>query len=144
LIHVSLNQLSPYKALSYTWGVDAACSSINLDGTAVPVRENLENALKRLRHDTIYEPLLIWIDAININQQDNAEKSDQISKMRLIFERAAMVTVWIGSESSNSPLAFKLVRDLISCPKESLSVLITDPARVDQIEALRQLYYRDY
>jgi hypothetical protein len=144
LIHASLHQLPPYKALSYTWGVDAPCSSITLDGTTVPVRENLENALIMLRHEAANEPLLIWIDAICINQKDNAEKSGQILKMKLIFESATMVAVWLGSKSSNSPLAFKLVRDLTHCSVENLSALIKDPTRAEQIKALRQLYYRDY
>ena len=50
------------------------------------MRVNLEHALRRQRRDANNEPLLIWIDAICINQQDGAEKSDQISKVRLIFE----------------------------------------------------------
>ncbi len=144
LKHASLRRLPQYKALSYTWGAEDPCNSIILDGRTVPVRGNLENALRRLRQDSHNEPFNLWIDAICINQEDDEEKSDQISKMRIIFEQATMVAVWLGSELANSPLAFKLVHDLTNCAAENLSALITDPTRLDQIKALRELYYRDY
>jgi hypothetical protein len=115
-----------------------------LDGITIPVRANLEHTLRRLRIKADGGLLSLWIDAICINQDDNTEKSEQISKMRLIFERASMVAVWIGPEAANSKLAFKLVRDLADCPREHLSALITDPSRAEQIKALRQLYYREY
>jgi hypothetical protein len=115
-----------------------------LDGHLVLVRQHLHEALQRLRPQSAGQSLLIWVDSICIDQDDPREKSEQISKMKLIFERAESVLIWIGSESATSQSAFKLVRDLLACAEEQLPGLVRDPSRIEQFEALRQLFYRDY
>ncbi len=58
------------------------------------VRPNLHQALKRLRHRD-YDRWF-WVDAICINQNDNAEKSHQLPRMLDIYRNAIEVCIWLG------------------------------------------------
>lgn len=61
------------------------------------VHYNLYTALPYLaRRVGEREPLPIWIDAICINQHDEAEKMVQIALMNRIYKRAQTVWVWLG------------------------------------------------
>jgi len=67
---------TPYKALSYEWGLPSdEDPNITIDGHPVRIRKNLHEALKQLK-STIppLSSLTLWVDAICINQHDNAEK----------------------------------------------------------------------
>jgi hypothetical protein len=39
---------------------------------------------------------VLWLDAICINQEDNAEKSIQVPLMRQIYQQASQVCVYLG------------------------------------------------
>lgn len=58
------------------------------------VTKNLYAALQHLRHET--EDVRIWIDALCINQHDDAEKSEQVKKMKDIYVDAAKTLIWLG------------------------------------------------
>src|SRR6202044_2534231 len=74
------------------------------------VRKNLWEALHQIQSES--EELMIWIDAICINQGDLAERSEQVCKMKSIFEQAKQEMVWLGSAEHCSDLAFALVKIL--------------------------------
>ncbi|KAI1777836.1 heterokaryon incompatibility protein-domain-containing protein [Hypoxylon cercidicola] len=59
-----------------------------------PVRHNLSLALRHLR-SPIY-PLLLWVDAICINQKNTKELNVHVAKMSFIYRRAFMVVAWLG------------------------------------------------
>jgi hypothetical protein len=93
-----------FYALSYTWAnpLDEGSEffepydtsfEIILDDCRLPVTRNLRDALLRFRHDE--QSLIIWVDAICINQNDDKEKEDQIPLMAEIYARALRV-VWLG------------------------------------------------
>jgi hypothetical protein len=48
----------------------------------------------------------MWIDAVCINQQNLAERADQVKKMKNIYQMASKVTVWLGQQYINSEKAF--------------------------------------
>ena len=75
------------------------------------VRKNLWEALHQIQSES--EELMIWIDAICINQSDLAERSEQVCKMKSIFEQAKQVMVWLGSAERGSDLAFALVTNIV-------------------------------
>ena len=50
--------------------------------------------LVRLRHET--DTLVIWIDAICINQQSNQEKNTQVPLIKDIYLAAEKVYIWLG------------------------------------------------
>ncbi|KAL2133225.1 hypothetical protein VTI74DRAFT_2734 [Chaetomium olivicolor] len=84
-----------YEAVSYAWGDPIETRPIALDNHIwYPVTLNLFSALTYLRHRTT--PLRFWIDSLCINQQDLAERSAQVARMRDIFASASHVNIWLG------------------------------------------------
>ncbi|KAF2034246.1 hypothetical protein EK21DRAFT_41779, partial [Setomelanomma holmii] len=80
-------------ALSYMWGDPTPTDKIKLQGTPLPIANNLATALRSLRYAD--KSLLTWIVAICINQQDLSERSKHVQLMRQLYRRAATVRVWI-------------------------------------------------
>ncbi|KAF2769619.1 HET-domain-containing protein, partial [Teratosphaeria nubilosa] len=84
-----------YEAISYCWGSGEIRETIFLnDQAGFKLSMHLLNALYRLRRplDTRY----VWIDAICINQSDDAERSSQVDQMYQIFGQARHVIIWLG------------------------------------------------
>ncbi len=104
---VQFEEALPYEALSYTWGDPAMTAPILIRGTSFNITANLHSALLHLRHEVL--PRTLWIDAICINQQDLAELGDHVQRMRLIYQTASRVLVWLGEASHDSGLAMELV-----------------------------------
>jgi hypothetical protein len=90
LIHVPRDKPPAYQALSYAWGrpSEREKGHILLDGIKHPVTRTLEAALRRLRHEDGQKKLLIWVDALCINQKDLSEKAREVERMRPIYQRA--------------------------------------------------------
>ncbi|RDL32962.1 uncharacterized protein BP5553_08401 [Venustampulla echinocandica] len=89
-----------YSALSYTWGDPTVNSFVWMHGNVIGTAENLQDALKHLR-----DPLDVrtfWIDALCINQKDEAEKATQIPLMRRIYQRSNLVVIYLGTYSDGS------------------------------------------
>ncbi|KAI0097554.1 heterokaryon incompatibility protein-domain-containing protein [Nemania sp. FL0031] len=60
--------------------------------------------------------LLIWIDALCINQDDLSEKSHQIQLMRDIYKKAHRVFSWLGSPDDRKiDFALKTIRRITPC-----------------------------
>ncbi|KAI1050150.1 hypothetical protein LB506_001321 [Fusarium annulatum] len=99
---VDIEQMPAYEALSYTWADDNNDASlcqrifIGLGNRALPITRNCHQALSRLRRET--ESLLIWVDAICINQSDLGERSDQVAMMGTIFSQATEVHGYVGED----------------------------------------------
>ena len=85
-----------YKALSYTWGTESPSKCIHVDGQAFPVRRNLWTFLRRFQLQR--QPVLIWIDAICINQNDVKERNQQVRIMDHIYVEAEEVIAWLGDD----------------------------------------------
>lgn len=71
-----------YEALSYEWGDPSTTTyTIRLNGHKLLVRENLWRALWHLRSpkDADYTGYrVLWIDALSIDQSNDAEKNHQV------------------------------------------------------------------
>ncbi|KAK8112741.1 hypothetical protein PG984_013267 [Apiospora sp. TS-2023a] len=98
-----------YAALSYTWGDQQPTIEITCNGKILRVTENVHMALRRLRSNN-GEQRTLWIDALSINQQDEAEKTAQVSEMGLIYSRAQRVNVWLGHPPPAMGMFFEFVR----------------------------------
>ena len=100
-----------YTALSYVWGgesKDAAATStilLGADLVSLQLTDNCHNALTALKSSV--GSLKIWIDAICINQEDDAEKDDQMSLMGDIFSRADTTYIWLGLGDDASTRAMR-------------------------------------
>jgi hypothetical protein len=88
-----LETAAPYDCISYVWGKGAPSKPISLNGFEVLIRENLWNALKRLRGEKTRR---LWVDAICVNQKDIEERTSQVSRMRDVYASAAEVAIWLG------------------------------------------------
>ncbi|KAJ4298803.1 hypothetical protein N0V88_003837 [Collariella sp. IMI 366227] len=93
----TLDNPEPYTCLSYAWGPPDPHRSVVVNGCIFNVRENLYLALRRLRLRGNARRL--WVDAICINQDDNAEREAQVGIMQHIFDSAADVIAWIGEDN---------------------------------------------
>lgn len=81
------------------------------------VTQNLESALRHLRHQGSQRTM--WIDALCINQNNDAEKTEQVKQMQFIYARTSHLVVWIGEASEDSDLGMQTVRQLGGELKES-------------------------
>lgn len=127
MMKASLLNPPSYKALSYTWGspvfpktlivrlnskIEAADSTqMELE---LPITESLHLALIHMRTAFLYpgtpgetieedgkKSILIWIDAVCINQQDEKEKSWQVNMMREVYASANSIAGWLGQPDVN-------------------------------------------
>jgi hypothetical protein len=108
LKHVSLDDAPKYEALSYTWGVSEPTTQIIVDGQPFWITRNLAAAL---HHLTGHRDLILWVDAICINQKDNAEKSWQVRQMQQVYQQANRVLVWLGESGMVSMRALNKLAD---------------------------------
>ncbi|KAH8878816.1 HET-domain-containing protein [Thozetella sp. PMI_491] len=89
-----------YHALSYAWGPGERDHQIFVNGTEFFVSADLEGILQYLRSNGSLDTptLLLWIDAICIDQANNREKSVQVSRMKETYENACDVIIWLGDK----------------------------------------------
>jgi hypothetical protein len=154
LTAISRDHAPAYRALSYCWGPpeERNKGSILLKvgyserkKIELSVTPTLEAALRRLRHNDGHTSQLIWADAICINQNDDKEKGQQVQSMRLIYQNAEEVSIWLGVHDEKSLLAWDLIQDIeeLNGDIEAVKKLI-EPSREKQFAALLALFRRDY
>lgn len=113
-----------YAALSYTWGDPLAVpyrtakpsKVVWCNGESLLITANLYEALLKLRGFRMSvnaSTLLLWIDAICINQDDQAERGDQVAIMGEIYAKASAVISWLGHEDKNAKVAIKMINDIL-------------------------------
>lgn len=96
LEEASFSSWPSYTALSYTWDAGPHKQSILINGKRHVVSDHLWGALRSIRDRMLYGDILVWVDAICINQDDPDEKASQIAIMPSIYERAQAVYLWLG------------------------------------------------
>lgn len=96
-----------YTALSYTWGDPLSTKTILVNGATKQVTIDLEAALRHIRQPSC--AMVLWIDAICINQEDLAEKNHQVEMMKEIYTGAELVIAWLGNASNDSDLAMEVL-----------------------------------
>ncbi|KAF2874809.1 heterokaryon incompatibility protein-domain-containing protein [Massariosphaeria phaeospora] len=100
LFQASLKARPEYRALSYVWGSRHVTRPIILKNQQQAATHaatiNLERALRHLRHQ-YKEGLVLWVDALCINQKDVEERTNQVKLMGRIYESCKSVIVYLGS-----------------------------------------------
>jgi hypothetical protein len=145
LFAVPLDDAPSYESLSYTWGVPGDGTSwIYVNGLAVDIRENLYRALVQLRSTTATR--LLWIDALCIDQCNQAEVGDQVAKMGAIYAGANRVIVWLGEASANSGLAFSLLDSIMENlhNDEIVGQILRSRNNDFALDSLSEILRRDY
>jgi len=101
-------------------------------------------ALERLRSRMV--PVVVWADAICINQGNTQERNLQVQKMSSIYQKANEVAIWLGPEADNSSLALVLLRDLCLCRNSPAKIreMIESPELKPSFQALVALFDRKY
>lgn len=120
---VPLSANPKYFALSYCWETSLLDHSITMNGKSFKVTANLFAAIQAVYkyfelEESDHVRQLIWIDAIGINQRDDAEKSHQVQRMDQIFKSAVRVLVWLGPEAGDSAKVMKTLRWLDMAKRE--------------------------
>ncbi|KAK5662486.1 hypothetical protein OQA88_8397 [Cercophora sp. LCS_1] len=132
------NAFPNFEALSYMWGDQTERATISLDGTPFSVSRHLQGTIKALRDTT--EPRYLWIDAICINQTDIKERNQQVQLMRVIYQRAKTVLVWLDREVDPCLPAFQKLNTFTE--KSELAELGEDPELWDPLcEVFKDPYW---
>jgi hypothetical protein len=100
LEHVTLSDAPPYEAVSYCWGASDFTETLHCGRGFLKITRNLHSALTIFRLENAARYL--WVDAVCINQSDDAEKSLQVSIMAKIYSSAKICLIWIGDEDKLS------------------------------------------
>ncbi|KAF2442025.1 HET-domain-containing protein [Karstenula rhodostoma CBS 690.94] len=96
----SIEAPQPYKALSYTWGIEGKTSFLDISGTQLNITPSLYTALRYIAswQDVIY----LWVDQVCIDQNNNTEKADQVLLMADVYSKAEQTLVWLGPAADRS------------------------------------------
>jgi hypothetical protein len=133
-----------YEALSYTWGSLIDRQNILIGDKAISCTSNLHSALHHLRRQS--EDVVLWVDAICIDQNNLEERNHQVGIMRSIYKNASRVIVWLGPSSEDSIQALELVFELVdhSHDRAYIERKIADPECLEEFYALCRLFNLDY
>ncbi|KAK2770639.1 ankyrin and HET domain-containing protein [Colletotrichum kahawae] len=101
------DSMTKYDALSYMWGNHNERGTIYVNGQPMDVTRSLHTALRYLRLPR--EEVVIWADAICINQTDTQEKSVQVGKMNEIYTQARSVRIWLGEAGPDTDLGMSVI-----------------------------------
>jgi hypothetical protein len=134
--HATLQDKPVFLALSYAWGDTRLTKTkrIFINGQAFSVMDNLYQALAKLRNQD--EVILIWADALCIDQDNIPERNFQVEQMPKIYSAAQKVVVWLGDRTLQSDCAIELIR---AAPVDLKGV-----HREDLIKYLDDLFSRPY
>lgn len=99
----------PYIAISYCWDPTSPSRGMFLDNQSVSISETVLEVLNQVMasHAVTGSTELLWIDQICINQDDAAEKLDQVYRMGDIYSKAEKVFVWLGPTADRSDVALE-------------------------------------
>ncbi|KAK0638474.1 heterokaryon incompatibility protein-domain-containing protein, partial [Cercophora newfieldiana] len=105
LIALPRHPFQRYTALSYVWGSPDDPEYILLSGDPngdkkgitirFPVTRNLHAALRSLRMGCDFSGMMLWVDAVCINQTDYVEKEGQLKLMRRVYRQAEEVVAYL-------------------------------------------------
>lgn len=144
------DRLIPIRVISRLWPTGASDSILN-------IQPSLFQALYHLRLETTRRRL--WVDAICINQFNEAEKSIHIPYMWAIYKHAWRTIVWLGPQRDESQVAMQklayiaaqsvMLRDGQMLPSPECSDLDTfrdaySALECSDIQAITHLLERQY
>ncbi|KAH7324410.1 heterokaryon incompatibility protein-domain-containing protein [Stachybotrys elegans] len=93
-IYTIIQFIQRYATWSFVLWVKAKKASITVNGQSLEIGKNLETALRYIRLRK--KQLVLWADAICINQSDVVEKNYLVAAMSEIYQEAEVVIVFLG------------------------------------------------
>ena len=117
--HVPNKSAGIYQALSYVWGKDQRTQELMTPDGVLRITLSLEKALQGLRPKN--KAIMLWVDAICINQNDNKEKAQQIRQLPKIFQNAAFTYAFLeGNKRSDAAIEMLMqVRVKAACDEKT-------------------------
>ncbi|KAK1829464.1 HET-domain-containing protein [Podospora conica] len=98
-----------FAALSYVWGDPESRAKIRLNDVEVSITSNLAEALEMLRETGHFASnFRLWVDALCINQHDDAEREREVGRMKQLYSLAWCVVGFIGPAAEESAKAIAL------------------------------------
>lgn len=141
-----LSESPDYIALSYTWGDPSDKRKIltKRSNMTLSVSASLESALRALRDPR--SKILVWADALCIDQQNASEKADQVRQMTQIYQNAKSVAIWLGPQSKGSDLGMELIHQVSSGAKMPRDITKHTPTPFSEqnFAAVVALFDREY
>ncbi|EWG55806.1 hypothetical protein FVEG_13753 [Fusarium verticillioides 7600] len=126
-----------FWALSYVWGARENPATIVLNDQPFSITRNLYNALYQYRrhvfNDYGSDKVMIWVDAICINQNDQVEKSIQVPRMSEIYGQCERVLAWLGPVDNDEEIhVCRLAEGLkhFQSPANSISEDLTEDGQI--------------
>lgn len=135
-----------FEALSYVWGKpstegQATVAVASRNGadpdTTIAITSNLATCLPYLRYRR--RPRVLWIDTICINQSDLVEKGYCVKRMAELYNHAARVLIWLGTEADSSTEALRTLRWLgsqVIVNWKQRSMMLASSATQDDLDEL--------
>lgn len=105
-----LDDSPEYEAISYCWGGPPDERSILCGEGSLLITKNLYEALHQLRAPEATRT--VWADAICINQEDLAERGQQVPLMGRIYQQCSQCIVWLGIDEQDDYAAVNLLAKL--------------------------------
>ncbi|RGP79537.1 hypothetical protein FLONG3_2285 [Fusarium longipes] len=147
IIQALITSAPQYVAVSYAWGDVGDTKRIEVQGSRVPITVSLYGALEALRQKQ--SSVLVWADALCIDQRNMDERSQHVQLMPQIYSNAAFVAIWLGPEDNDSTKAVEFLSRLASpdsmfVPIDDVSRILADGAANGNLLAAVSLFGRDY
>ena len=121
----ALDDLPPFFALSYCWGSPRRSDSIVCNSKPLAVSLHLKLGLAELCSVPSLDGCWFWIDQICVNQNDLAERSQQVQLMKEIYSNALTTVVWLGPSQGPCDEAFHLADKMVAvCENPEYSALV--------------------
>lgn len=148
----SLGTSHEHTALSYSWENQTPTESIYIrdsgprDHLTLNVTKNLKAALLQLRD--VSEPRTFWADAVCMDQDNRAEKSQQLPLMPRIYGQADQVYVWLGeqnpenSQKIDTTMAFALIKKIIKW--EDYDTVVEKQTTLEEWDAFHAMMNRNW
>ena len=117
--HVPYNSTGAYRALSYVWGTNRRMQKLMTPDGVLRITFSLHKALQGIRHKTT--AVMLWVDAICINQKNKQEKAKQVGLLPEIFQRASSTYAFLeGDKESDAAIEMLMqVRFKAACDEKS-------------------------
>lgn len=153
ILHRSFADAPSYTAVSYAWGDPSETTKVSIRDelpsafVEVNISKSLYRALEALRKKG--EDVLVWADALSIDQQNHLEKNEQLSLMADIYKKAQYVAVWLGPDGDDSDNATALLQEVAVAGRTGavctqIKSIFSSRAQDRSLPALAALFERQY
>ncbi|KAI9695330.1 MAG: hypothetical protein M1820_008682 [Bogoriella megaspora] len=88
---------------------------VDVEELKVPLSSNLLAALRHLRFQD--QERCLWVDALCIDQSAIPERNSQVSHMRMIYQKARKVIIWLGGEFEGADIAVESLNEMAQNPE---------------------------